>query len=131
MPHPHLHFRQLDAVLEHIGVDPATAYDVGAARTAVDRGSSFIIVNLPSEAAAVAIASRAVLVRRVLELWGHGETVQDCVAAVKAAPRELTAPHFEAHVSWSFSVDPSRWAQGTGRMQGIALHSSNAHQKTS
>lgn len=55
-----------------------------------------MVVELPHEQAAIGIAERAILVKRVIELWGEGPTLAETVEAVKAYPVELMAPYFRA-----------------------------------
>jgi tRNA (guanine10-N2)-methyltransferase len=48
--------------------------------------SPFLLTRFPSQAAAAALASRAVLMRGVLEVWGQGTSYEECVAAAEAYP---------------------------------------------
>eukprot|EP00937_MAST-01D_sp_MAST-1D-sp2_P005527 g5527.t1 len=84
--HRHLPFRlpELDSVLQLHGVDPATAYDRAAAEAALEE-CPFLVLDLPSEATAVGVANRGILIKAVYELWADGEDYDLCVAALRSA----------------------------------------------
>eukprot|EP00611_Tribonema_gayanum_P007123 TRINITY_DN1648_c4_g1_i1.p1 TRINITY_DN1648_c4_g1~~TRINITY_DN1648_c4_g1_i1.p1 ORF type:complete len:572 (-),score=191.34 TRINITY_DN1648_c4_g1_i1:16-1731(-) len=113
---------EVDAILVRAGVDPATAYDVGAARKAFDLGSPFLICDLPSEAVARQLSEKAILVKRVLELWGTAATLEQTVEAVKAFPEERLRPHLAEDRSWSVAVAGVRCKRSSEEQQEIRKH---------
>ncbi|CAM9211442.1 unnamed protein product, partial [Ectocarpus sp. 6 AP-2014] len=98
---------ELDTLLELNGVEPAAAYDHDTAWAIVSRGhktSPFLVVEVPSEEVIVAVAARAILIRKVLELWGEGDTPEEAAEAVKKFPEEIKRPFFAEDVTWSVTV---------------------------
>jgi tRNA (guanine10-N2)-methyltransferase len=61
-------FLELDALLQLNNVDVNTAYD----RNKYNCASPYLHITLPSEAVAVAICNRSVLIKHIYELWGGG-----------------------------------------------------------
>lgn len=59
-------FLELDALLQLFGVDPSSAYD----RSDRNSESPYLPITLPSEAVAVNICNRSVLIKHIYELWG-------------------------------------------------------------
>ncbi|KAJ4380811.1 hypothetical protein N0V86_004173 [Didymella sp. IMI 355093] len=74
-----------------------------------DDDSPYCVVNLPSDAAAKAVASRAMLVQGIYELWGQGSTYDELRANVKEGTSEKW-PTYE-HSTFSFRVERYRGVQ--------------------
>ncbi|CAM9725349.1 unnamed protein product, partial [Discosporangium mesarthrocarpum] len=98
---------ELDSILEMYGTDPLAAYDHKKAWENVALGSMatpFLIVELESEKLAKFIGERAILTKRVMELWGHGATFEEASEEVRRHPEKLSSPYFSEEVSWSIQV---------------------------
>ena len=52
----------------------------------------FVVVWLPNDDVAIAIAQRSVSVMSVGELWGHGASYSQLLASVEALPAAVQAP---------------------------------------
>ena len=79
-------FDEIDALLSLAGVEPRTAYcRLAACEDVLISRDPFLTLTLPTVAAAVAVASRAVLVRSCLRLWARAACGASSVhAAVNA-----------------------------------------------
>lgn len=83
--HRYLSFRLQE--VESLAV--AAGYGRGLSWTPPEGGSEdspFWRLALPCEAAAAAICARSVLVKALLEVWGEGATLDECVAATLSFP---------------------------------------------
>ncbi|KAF3051464.1 hypothetical protein E8E11_010617 [Didymella keratinophila] len=76
-----------------------------------DDDSPYCIVNLPSDAAAKAVASRAMLVQGIYELWGQGTTYDELRAHVKDTT-SAKWPTYE-HCTFNFRIERYRGVQAT------------------
>ncbi|XP_059470079.1 tRNA (guanine(10)-N2)-methyltransferase homolog [Neocloeon triangulifer] len=65
----------------------------------------YCIVDLPSEEEAKLLASRCISVKSILELWGHGKTVEELHENVKKLPETLTSPYFGADKTFRLVVE--------------------------
>ncbi|CAN0204038.1 unnamed protein product, partial [Laminaria digitata] len=66
--------------------------------------SPFLVVEMPSEQAIVTVAKRAILIRRVVELWGEGPSAEEAGEAVKSFPLERKQPFYAKEATWSVTV---------------------------
>lgn len=92
---------ELDSLLKMQGLDPKGVYS----RADFNFESPFLRLTLPTEEHARKLASRAILVLRVVDLWGSGKDYAELVAAVDAAPATWKEPWFAETVPWNLSVD--------------------------
>jgi len=101
--HRHLDFRlpEFDTLLEMHGLSVSQCYD----RELVNLDSPFLVVELPSEEIAAAVCSRAILIKRMLELWGKGLTVEACSQAVQSYPDDVKSKFYGPDTSWSVNVE--------------------------
>lgn len=104
---------ELDALCELSHINPASVYDLHVARKCVERGCPFLVVDLPSDDVAKRLIERGILIKRVLELWGEGDTHEMLIESVKAFPQERLEPHCSADCSWSLQV------QGVGQKKSL------------
>ncbi|CAM9720079.1 unnamed protein product, partial [Hapterophycus canaliculatus] len=98
---------ELDTLLALNGVDPLAAYDHDSAWAIVSRGhktSPFLVIDVPSEEIIASVAARAILIRRVLELWGEGPSVEEAAEAVKSLPEKVKQPFYAEGLTWSVVV---------------------------
>ena len=61
-------------------------------------------IRVPDEASVVRLAARAVLLKGVLEVWGHGESWDDMADALLAYPRDLAAPYLAEGTTFKVTV---------------------------
>jgi hypothetical protein len=57
-------------------------------------------VKLPDDATACRICERSVLVKGMVELWGEGETFEQCRDAAVACPADKKAAYFKPELSF-------------------------------
>jgi hypothetical protein len=57
-------------------------------------------IKLPDDATARRICERSILVKGMFELWGEGETFEQCRDAAVACPADKKAPYFKPEVSF-------------------------------
>eukprot|EP00953_Heterococcus_sp_UTEX-ZZ885_P037694 19348-Heterococcus_DN1.PRE.2 len=117
--HEDFRLPEVESILARHGIAPAAAYDTIQARRDAEAGAAFLVVELPSEQVAKDIAERAILVRRVLELWGSGPAIQDAVAAVRAFPEQHMTPHFGESTSWAISVEGLRCKLSAAEQEAV------------
>ncbi|XP_062520857.1 tRNA (guanine(10)-N2)-methyltransferase homolog isoform X2 [Corticium candelabrum] len=88
--HDHLDFRlpELNAVASLAGINTLTVVDEYDHREC--KLSPFFLVDLPSEACAVNMAARSILMKSVYELWGFGSTFGALVNSLREFPSART-----------------------------------------
>uniref|UniRef100_A0A0D6R2X9 tRNA (guanine(10)-N(2))-methyltransferase n=1 Tax=Araucaria cunninghamii TaxID=56994 RepID=A0A0D6R2X9_ARACU len=67
--------------------------------------SPFHFVWLPSEKVALQIATRSILVKCMLELWGEGYSFEELKSAVQKFPEEQKLPYLRADSTFRIIVD--------------------------
>ena len=82
----------------------------------------YLVVDFPSEAAAVAVCNRGVLTKSVIELWAEATNYEGLVEASRQVPPTVSAPHFESTVSWSCHVDAFGLSYSLERQAEIRCH---------
>ncbi|KAJ8611958.1 hypothetical protein CTAYLR_004399 [Chrysophaeum taylorii] len=100
-------FAELDALLEALGVDPASAYDRAAARRdekLAPEPCPYLVVRLASPEVAKALCEYGILLSHAIELWGSGTTHEECAVAV-ASYGEKRPHFFRPEASWRIDVD--------------------------
>jgi len=83
--HRYLDFRrpEIDSIVEYLGLEGQVSWrlpDGGC------EDSPFWRLRLPSLDDAGRIASRSLLCKAMLDVWGEGETLQECVEGILARP---------------------------------------------
>jgi tRNA (guanine10-N2)-methyltransferase len=104
MVHKHLDFREaeLSAVAELHGVrqllppPPSPGQQREGKDDDAGATSPFLFADFPDEATAVRIASRVILMRGLLEVWGEGATYDECLASARAYPAARKEPYMDA-----------------------------------
>ena len=98
----HADFRlpELNALLKMNGLQPADVYRLDD----YDPMTPYLILNFPSESAAIAVCERGVLFKMLLELWAEAKDYDHLEEVTRNIPSSLSAAHYEAHVSWSCNV---------------------------
>lgn len=117
-------FAELDAILDMLCLDPAAVYAPSPPEIRLNN-YSHLFVDLPSEAVAVEIQQRAVLVESVLELWGEGRTYEELDASLLSLSDDFLAPYMRPKMTWSLMVAGSgktlsMAAQDTARYRVLA-----------
>ncbi|KAL4222875.1 tRNA methyltransferase 11 [Mactra antiquata] len=64
----------------------------------------FMILELPSLDCVKSVASRAILIRSVYELWAHGTTFEDLNNALRQLPKDFVEPHTSRLETFKFQV---------------------------
>ncbi|CAM9226791.1 unnamed protein product [Chrysoparadoxa australica] len=122
----HADFRvpELQALCELCGVDPASMFEDSEAESkALREKGPLLVVNLPSEEVACKILSRSVCVRRALELWGAGITLEEAVKDVKDYPQELIRPYCEDDsLTWGCQVGAINYKLKEEEQRSIREH---------
>eukprot|EP00299_Pterocystis_sp_00344_P019741 c9766_g2_i2.p1 GENE.c9766_g2_i2~~c9766_g2_i2.p1 ORF type:complete len:451 (-),score=72.95 c9766_g2_i2:89-1384(-) len=67
--------------------------------------SPYLFVEVASEIDVLRIASRMTLLRHVVDLWGHGNTIQECQESILACPAHKTEPYCGPNSSFKFLVE--------------------------
>ena len=68
------------------------------------QSSPYVFGRLPSARCARRVCERSVLVKAVHECWGHGETLEDCIASVQRHPARRMAPFLSARSTFCIRV---------------------------
>eukprot|EP00850_Spirogloea_muscicola_P000378 SM000001S04780 [mRNA] locus=s1:2135765:2141850:- [translate_table: standard] len=102
--HRHLDFRvpELEALARLAGAQPPFCHRLPDGD---HPDSPFCFVDLPSEAAAVAIAARSMLVKAFFEVWGEASDYEGLEVAIAAYPPDRKAPYLGADTSFKYVVD--------------------------
>ncbi|XP_062592085.1 tRNA (guanine(10)-N2)-methyltransferase homolog [Saccostrea cucullata] len=97
----HVDFRisELVALAEMFGIDLPTE-----SLKTHDKECPFLNLTLTSEVQAKQLASRSVLIKSVIELWGHGNTQEDLFQDLKKST-DLMVPYFSESSSLKVIVD--------------------------
>ena len=94
--HRYLDFRlpEMDAIAERVGLEGQLQWRLPDGDVA---DSPFWRLRLPSFDAAAQLARHSLLCKAMLDVWGEGETLEDCVAAVLAHPGAAAAAQLWLH----------------------------------
>ncbi|OWF53424.1 tRNA (guanine(10)-N2)-methyltransferase homolog [Mizuhopecten yessoensis] len=99
--HQHTDFRiaELKALIDLFNVD--IQWD----EKSLGDESPYLKVKILSEEDVRKIGSRSVLIKNIIELWGHGGTYSELNESLRETNRNIMVPHFVKEKSFKFELD--------------------------
>ncbi|XP_069106178.1 tRNA (guanine(10)-N2)-methyltransferase homolog [Argopecten irradians] len=71
----------------------------------IEEKSPYLLVKSLSEDDVRKIGSRSVLIKNIIELWGHGSTYSELNQSLRETDKDVMDPHFVKEKSFKFELD--------------------------